>query len=195
MPKFASKSTRGFYTPEIHGENMPADVVEITDEFHAELIDGQSAGKIIDWSGDVPALVDPTPPTREEVIARQWDAIKAKRDTVTTGGVLVNGHWHHSDDKSRVQYLGLKDSARDIKADGGTNADPITIAGNPVVWKTMAGDFVPVTVGLAFDLVAAVSVLDAQAFAAAEQHRAALNASADPEAYDFAAGWPTVYGA
>ena len=74
--KYASKSTRGFYTPEIHGENMPADVVGITDEQHAALIDGQSAGKVIDWdSGDVPVLADPPAPDmatirRAEIMAR-----------------------------------------------------------------------------------------------------------------------------
>ena len=66
MTKFASKSTRGFYTTEIHGENMPADAVEISDEYHAELIEGQSQGKIIDWSGDVPVVVDPPPLTMPE---------------------------------------------------------------------------------------------------------------------------------
>ena len=83
MPKFASKSTRGFYAPEIHGENMPADAVEITDEYHAELIDGQSAGKIIDWSGDVPVLVDIPLPSNEELasIARSnRDAMLAASD-------------------------------------------------------------------------------------------------------------------
>jgi len=41
---FASKSTRGFYDAAIHGDNMPADVVEITTEQHAALIEGQSQG-------------------------------------------------------------------------------------------------------------------------------------------------------
>lgn len=59
MAKFASMSTRGFYTPEIHGENMPADVVEITDEFYLELLEGQSNGKVIDWSGNLPVLTIP----------------------------------------------------------------------------------------------------------------------------------------
>lgn len=42
---FYSKSTRGFYTEEIHGANMPSDVVAITQEQHEALIAGQSLGK------------------------------------------------------------------------------------------------------------------------------------------------------
>lgn len=65
---FYSKKTGGFYAREIHGDNMPADVVEITAEQHAELIDGQSTGKriIADESGR-PVLADPLPPTAEQL--------------------------------------------------------------------------------------------------------------------------------
>lgn len=41
---FFSKKTNGFYALEIHGENMPDDVVEITNEQHIELLEKQSAG-------------------------------------------------------------------------------------------------------------------------------------------------------
>lgn len=57
---FYSKSTGGFYSREIHGANMPADVVEITSEQHSALIEGQSNGKVItsDENG-FPILIDP----------------------------------------------------------------------------------------------------------------------------------------
>jgi hypothetical protein len=42
---FYSKSTRGFYLTEIHGNAIPSDAVEITAEYHRELMDGQSEGK------------------------------------------------------------------------------------------------------------------------------------------------------
>lgn len=76
MTKFVSMSTRGFYTPEIHGENMPADAIQISDEAYADLIAGQSTGKVIDWSGDVPVLVDPPPPSEEHAA----DQCRKKRD-------------------------------------------------------------------------------------------------------------------
>lgn len=41
---FFSKATNGFYLTEIHGDNMPSDVVEITHEEHVELLEKQSQG-------------------------------------------------------------------------------------------------------------------------------------------------------
>ena len=60
---FYSKSTGGFYTAEIHGANIPADVVEITTEEHAALMEGQSQGKLIGFDeAGRPVLQDQPPP-------------------------------------------------------------------------------------------------------------------------------------
>lgn len=74
-----SKTENGFYTRDIHGDNIPEDVVEITAEQHAELLEGQSQGKLIqaDAKGR-PVLVDPPPPTAEQIIA-QYDAAVQQR--------------------------------------------------------------------------------------------------------------------
>lgn len=58
---YFSKSTRGFYESEIHGENMPVDVVEITEDQHADLLKAQSQGQAItsDANGN-PITVDPS---------------------------------------------------------------------------------------------------------------------------------------
>lgn len=65
---FYSKTTGGFYNREIHGDNMPADVVEITAEQHAALIEGQSNGKVINFDKDgYPFLADPAQPTEEQL--------------------------------------------------------------------------------------------------------------------------------
>lgn len=65
---YASKTTRGFYDSAIHGDNMPADVVEITANEHAALLEGQSNGKLIYFDkGGYPFLADPAPPTEEEL--------------------------------------------------------------------------------------------------------------------------------
>ena len=65
---FYSKSTGGFYDAAIHGDIMPADVVEITAEEHAALLEGQSNGKLIDFDKDgYPFLEDPAPPTDEQL--------------------------------------------------------------------------------------------------------------------------------
>ncbi len=56
---FYSPQTQGFYSSEIHGEDMPADVVEITEERHVELLEGQAAGqRIIPGDDGYPVLAD-----------------------------------------------------------------------------------------------------------------------------------------
>ena len=68
---FYSKSTGGFYTREIHGDNIPADAVEITSEHYEALLQGQSQGKriVADENGR-PILQDPPPPTAEQIMSR-----------------------------------------------------------------------------------------------------------------------------
>lgn len=72
---FYSAQTNGFYDPAVHGDNIPADAVEITCEQHAALLEGQSQGKVItcDGSGH-PCLTDPPPPSTESLL----DACKAE---------------------------------------------------------------------------------------------------------------------
>lgn len=66
---FASKSTRGFYDPEIH-TSMPDDAVELPEGLHAELMAGQSEGKVIVWDKKgFPFLEDAPLPTKEELNA------------------------------------------------------------------------------------------------------------------------------
>lgn len=64
-----SAETGGFYTPEIHGENIPADAVEIELTVYAALLDGQASVKRIaaDAAG-YPVLVDP--PAVEPMVPR-----------------------------------------------------------------------------------------------------------------------------
>ena len=74
---FASKTTRGFYDAAINGDNMPADVVEITVEEHAALLDGQSNGKLLDFDeAGYPVLTEPAAPTAEALAA----AVTKKRE-------------------------------------------------------------------------------------------------------------------
>ena len=74
---YYSKSTGGFYSREIHGDNIPADAVEITPEQHAALMAGQAEGKVIaaDEKG-YPVLQDPPQPTTEQLA----DTARAERD-------------------------------------------------------------------------------------------------------------------
>ena len=82
---FYSKTTGGFYTREIHGDNIPADAVEITVEKYQALLEGQSQGKIIaaDANGYPilvdPPLPDPVPPTILEQITAIESTITNRR--------------------------------------------------------------------------------------------------------------------
>lgn len=69
-----SKTTGGFYSTFINGDDIPKDAVEISDERHVDLLQQQSEGKIIisDEEGN-PITVDapkPQPPTQDEIRAK-----------------------------------------------------------------------------------------------------------------------------
>ena len=124
----------------------------------------------------------------------QWEKIKAERDGPRVeSGVQVGADWFHTDAASRIKWLGVKDSARDVLSAGGTTADRIQVRGKPLSWKTMAGAFVPVTVQLTLDVVQAVKDLDAAVFECAELHNIAMRKATNPGAYDYSTGWPDRY--
>ena len=79
---FYSKSAGGFYDHKIHGDNIPADAVEITTDEHKTLLEGQSNGKIIaaDKNGK-PVLKDPPPPTTEQIIAQYTAGVQQHLDS------------------------------------------------------------------------------------------------------------------
>jgi len=75
---FYSKSTGGFYDVRFHGNNIPADAVEITIEEHAALLDGQRQGKLIAADGDGrPVLQDQPPITGNALILSQIATLEA----------------------------------------------------------------------------------------------------------------------
>ena len=49
---YYSKITGGYYTKDVHGDNIPYDAVLITDEDHAVLLAGQSSGRKIIADGN-----------------------------------------------------------------------------------------------------------------------------------------------
>lgn len=100
---FASKSTQGFYSTEIHGENIPAYAVEIDTEHHAELMAAQSSGKIIDWSGDIPVAVDPPTPTLAQLINAAQQQINAWRDAQEAAAIIFEHAGRRWDGGLRVR--------------------------------------------------------------------------------------------
>lgn len=124
---------------------------------------------------------EPEPkPTVDEI----WQRIKAVRDQRKAGGVKVKvgtvNKWFHSDDGSRIQQMGLVMMGASIPAG--------------LQWKTMDGSFITMTQALAGNVFAAAAASDQAIFAVAEGHRVAMEASADPAAYDYSTGWPAIFG-
>jgi hypothetical protein len=105
---YYSKSTKGFYTTEIHGTNTPSDCVQITKELHADLLNDQSQGKQIvpDKNGYPITIVPP-------VVSPTWDQIRSKRDAL-----LKDSDWSVASDAtpkpSKEAWVIYRQALRDI---------------------------------------------------------------------------------
>lgn len=84
MKAFFSATSGGFYPEELGAyASLPSDLVEITEEYRKELLEGQSRGKVIlaDQDGR-PQLADPPPPTEEQQIRVYEKAVQRKMDAM-----------------------------------------------------------------------------------------------------------------
>lgn len=79
MKKYYSKQTNGFYAKEIHGESMPADCAEITQEKYMELT--QSGRAIICCDDGIPHCAPECAPTVDDLIAINTQAIQLHLDS------------------------------------------------------------------------------------------------------------------
>lgn len=114
-----------------------------------------------------------------------WESIKAERDRrQLEGGVQVSGHWFLSADRATGEYNSL------INASQGMSSDTILRAG----WRTMDGAQVDMTPALASQILIAGIAQRCAIDDAAIAHKAAMEGSPDPSAYDFSSGWPSVFG-
>lgn len=175
-----SKSTQCFYPSDIQYASLPSDVIECTqDDFNLAM--SRPPGTILDVQDGRVIIIPEPPPAPSVVKSRKWDTIKAERDRrKSQGGVKVGTKWFHSDDASRIQQIGLVMMGASIPSN--------------LEWKTMDGSFVTMTQTLAGQIFQASAANDMTIFAAAEAHRVAMEASADPASYDFSTGWPKAFG-
>lgn len=119
---YYSKITKGFYSDEIHGTNIPSDRIAILEETWRNLLNEQSQGKQIvpDENGYPIAIIPPViPPT--------WEQIRSRRDFL-----LKDSDWSAMPDAnpkpSKEAWLTYRQSLRDI---------PQTFANTgEVVWPT-----------------------------------------------------------
>lgn len=114
MSKFYSKSTGGFYTRDIHEPHqIPADVVEISDEFWRELLDAQARGQQIVWGvhgGPIAIDRDPGPGliVQRDNALRETDWLVARhRDEMELD--------EHQTTLSAEQYSALQAWRRDLR--------------------------------------------------------------------------------
>ncbi len=131
--------------------------------------------------GNQPTVGNVSPTERVELQLAAWELIKTERDRrKVSGGYKVGNYWFHSDESSRIQQMALV----------------MLGAGMPqnILWKSMSGDFVPMTPTLAQQIFQAAMISDMTLFAVAEQKRIEMQQLSDPRTYNHRIGWPPIYG-
>lgn len=182
-----SKTTGCFYPEGLGYSDVPDDIIDVPKEDFAAAM-ARQPGETLDVAEGRVVVVPKTAPTTGEIKAAKLKAIKAERDRRSEAGCQVAGHWFHNDIKSRSQWERMANRSA-VLAD----ADPYLVDGEQVKWKTMSGSFVPLTAGLIRQVVDTFEIQEVATFKAAEIHRAAMTAAADPSGYDYSGGWPEIY--
>lgn len=108
---FYSKSTGGFYSTEIHGTNMPDDIVEITNEQHQDLLEKQSQGATIfaDNKGR-PIAIKPIPPTQQQIMQQAVSAVKVALQAAIDGKAH---EFNFSSGNAYMLYAGFANAFQD----------------------------------------------------------------------------------
>lgn len=92
MTLFYSAAAKGFFDDRLHTE-VPTDAVEISTDRHAELLQSQSAGKIIvaDEGGNPVAVEPRSLLSLNQLKDLRWQEVKQNRDWRIDGGCDVPG--------------------------------------------------------------------------------------------------------
>ena len=145
--------TGGFYLPQIHGDNIPSDAVEITAAEHAVLLAGQSAGQlIVAGTSGAPMLMPPQPMSLIDLRAAALARVDALRALFFTKiGCLQSEALARGNTVDAMAIANLQQGARDItKIDltGATTAAQLD-AKFLLAWKALLATASP-SVVLAF---------------------------------------------
>lgn len=128
----------------------------------------------------------------------KWREVEAYRNNLMQKGgfpILDNSYWLHSDLLSRSQQLGLIELGKKALAAGVLPDQNIP---NTPAWRTMSGEYVPLTPQLTESLVGAFLLQEASIFAVGDYWRNQINISDNPESIDltsetFINSWPATY--
>lgn len=99
---FYSKSTGGFYCPEIN-ENIPDDVVEITEEEHSSLLKKQSEGKRITSDDKGKPIVVENVMSVSEAKKLKIKKLESYRFEVETRGMIINDIFVDTSYETRIR--------------------------------------------------------------------------------------------
>jgi hypothetical protein len=102
---FFSPSTRGFYMAEIHGEDMPADVVRISAARHAQLLVAQAAGaEIVPGHNGAPIIMQPKP----TLAGARCAAAAAVRREARRRILAIAPYWRQFNDLNAIAMAALQ---------------------------------------------------------------------------------------
>lgn len=140
-------------------------------------------------AGFIASLQNPFPElTLQQKRDNQWLRIKALRDLREISGVslTIDGsiYWFWTDASNLNKYSILLNTAIRKALPDDHVFDQ---------WKTMGGQFVPMTVATLYNLIDVGSVYIGEVFQVAEMHREYVMESDDPDNYNYQSGWPQTY--
>lgn len=116
--KFYSATTRGFYAPEVHGEQIPADAVEVSEEDYAALLEAQSAGKhIAPGKGGEPVAIDRPQLTDSQVEAQ----VRAERARLLAASdvLVLPDRWANYTPERQADLASYRQALRDVPSQPG----------------------------------------------------------------------------
>jgi hypothetical protein len=116
-----SPSTNGFYHPEIHGNAIPSDAVEITDAVYNEVCANRPANKVLasDENG-YPILIDTPAADLSLTIRAERDRLLKESDIYALADI-----WFSLTDAKRTAWAAYRQALRDIPDQSGFAVDVI----------------------------------------------------------------------
>jgi len=112
--------------------------------------------------------------------------VKERRKIMEKGGIEYNGLWFDSDADSVSKYETLLKVAS-------TNQGALEIDNSPVMWKTMTGETILLTLSALTVILDEARKLPFKCYATYQSFVTTINMSEDPEQIDIETGWPITY--